>query len=334
MQKTDYTDIFSSSWGPTDNGEKVDGPGLMTISAMTRAVQEGRRGLGTIYVWAAGNGGRHDDDCNCDGYTNSPLSITVNSVTESFKVPPYSESCSAALTVAFSGGNFFSDRNIITSDLGHECTNTHSGTSASVPIVAACVALALEANPNLTWRDVQHLIVHSSFRGPLESKNWRTNGAGYEFDDFFGFGLLNVNQLVLTAQNWTHVPERHSCAVLAVVDNVRIPANRSVVGQMPTMSCNAINSLEHVESVFTIDSNRRGGLSISLTSPMGTISNLLRKRVRDMSVSGFYQWPFMSVQFWGENPSGVWTVEIHNGDTKDAFFTQWLAVFHGYRTNT
>ena len=32
-----------------------------------RGVNEGRRGLGNIYVWASGDGGE-DDDCNCDGY--------------------------------------------------------------------------------------------------------------------------------------------------------------------------------------------------------------------------------------------------------------------------
>ncbi len=31
-----------------------------------RGVNEGRRGLGNIYVWASGDGGE-DDDCNCDG---------------------------------------------------------------------------------------------------------------------------------------------------------------------------------------------------------------------------------------------------------------------------
>ena len=28
-----YIDIYSSSWGPVDNGEKVDGPGLLVKTA-------------------------------------------------------------------------------------------------------------------------------------------------------------------------------------------------------------------------------------------------------------------------------------------------------------
>ena len=37
-----------------------------------------------------------------------------------------------------------------------------TGTSVSAVIGAGIIALALEANPELTWRDVQHLIVRSS----------------------------------------------------------------------------------------------------------------------------------------------------------------------------
>ena len=40
--------------------------------------------------------------------------------------------------------------------------HTMTGTSVSAVIGAGIIALTLEANPDLTWRDVQHLIVRSS----------------------------------------------------------------------------------------------------------------------------------------------------------------------------
>jgi hypothetical protein len=38
------------------------------------------------------------------------------------------------------------------------CTSSHTGTSASAPIAAGICALALQANPVLSWRDMQHLV--------------------------------------------------------------------------------------------------------------------------------------------------------------------------------
>ena len=48
------------------------------------------------------------------------------------------------------------------------CTKSHTGTSASAPIAAGIIALLLEANPKLGWRDVQHLLVHTSKRNSLK----------------------------------------------------------------------------------------------------------------------------------------------------------------------
>jgi len=57
----------------------------------------------------------------------------------------------------------------VTTDVTHRkdsngCTHEHSGTSAAAPLAAGVIALVLSANPCLTWRDVQHLIVLSSVK--------------------------------------------------------------------------------------------------------------------------------------------------------------------------
>lgn len=43
---------------------QVDGPRNATMRAIVKGVNEGRSGLGNIYVWASGDGGQ-DDDCKC-----------------------------------------------------------------------------------------------------------------------------------------------------------------------------------------------------------------------------------------------------------------------------
>lgn len=60
-------DIYSSSWGPSDDGKSLEQPGRLAKLAIERGIKYGRNGLGSIYIWANGNGGGFNDDCNCDG---------------------------------------------------------------------------------------------------------------------------------------------------------------------------------------------------------------------------------------------------------------------------
>lgn len=36
----DHIDIYSASWGPTDNGETLDGPGKLALMAFEKAIRE------------------------------------------------------------------------------------------------------------------------------------------------------------------------------------------------------------------------------------------------------------------------------------------------------
>ncbi|XP_027402381.1 proprotein convertase subtilisin/kexin type 4 isoform X7 [Bos indicus] len=138
--------IYSASWGPEDDGRTVDGPGILTREAFRRGVTKGRGGLGTLFIWASGNGGLHYDNCNCDGYTNSIHTLSVGSTTQQGHVPWYSEACASTLTTTYSSG-VATDPQIVTTDLHHQCTDKHTGTSASAPLAAGMIALALEAKP-------------------------------------------------------------------------------------------------------------------------------------------------------------------------------------------
>ena len=140
----DHIDIYSASWGPDDDGRTVDGPGELAAKAFENGINKGRSGKGSIFVWASGNGGREKDNCNCDGYTNSIWTLSISSATEKGSVPWYSEACSSTLATTYSSGSF-GERQIVTTDLHHGCTASHTGTSASAPLAAGICALALEA---------------------------------------------------------------------------------------------------------------------------------------------------------------------------------------------
>ncbi|KAJ3594058.1 hypothetical protein NHX12_006390, partial [Muraenolepis orangiensis] len=270
---------------------------------------EGRGGLGSIFVWASGNGGREKDSCNCDGYTDSIYTLSISSSTQNGNVPWYSEACSSTLATTYSSGNL-NEKQIITTDLKSKCTDSHTGTSASAPLAAGIIALALEANTNLTWRDMQHLVVRTSHPAHLLTNDWKTNGVGRKVSHSYGYGLLDATAMV--ANIGTH-----------------LVIKKSVDGCLGTAS--HVSSLEHVQAQLTLSYNRRGDLAIHLTSPSGTRSTLLAPRPHDYSSEGFNDWAFMTTHSWDERPDGEWTLEIENvaGASDYGTLTQFTLVLYG-----
>ncbi len=63
---------------------------------------QGRQGKGSLFVWAAGNGGLRGDSCAADGYVNSIYTITVGSADRIGQAAYFDEQCSSKLIVAFS----------------------------------------------------------------------------------------------------------------------------------------------------------------------------------------------------------------------------------------
>ncbi|KAM5230562.1 proprotein convertase subtilisin/kexin type 4 isoform 6-T6 [Hipposideros larvatus] len=305
--------IYSASWGPEDDGRTVDGPGILTREAFRHGVTKGRGGLGTLFIWASGNGGLHYDNCNCDGYTNSIHTLSVGSTTQQGHVPWYSEACASTLTTTYSSG-IVTDPQIVTTDLHHQCTDKHTGTSASAPLAAGMIALALEANPFLTWRDMQHLVVRASRRAQLQAEDWRTNGVGRQVSHHYGYGLLNARLLVDLARTWLPTQPQKKCVIRVLHTPTPILPLTQV--RKKASACaghtNYIRSLEHVQVQLSLSYSRRGDLEISLTSPMGTCSTLVAIRPFDISGQGYNNWIFMSTHFWDEDPQGLWTLSLEN----------------------
>lgn len=342
--KPDMIDIYSASWGPTDDGRTVDGPRGATMQAIVKGVNEGRRGHGSIYVWASGDGGP-DDDCNCDGYAASMWTISINSATNDGQTAGYDESCSSTLASTFSNGKSgYQDAGVATTDLYGQCTTRHSGTSAAAPEAAGVFALAIEANPQLSWRDMQHLTVLTSKRNhlydPKGEHNWTINGAGLEFNHLFGYGVLDAGDIVDLARDWITVPDRFHCAAKTLKGRHQITTDVPLILEIDTNACqgkeNQVNYLEHVQSFITLRSTRRGDVTVYLESPMKTTSMLLSKRPKDDdSNEGFTKWPFMTTHIWAENPRGLWRMfVIFNSDQpQEGQLLEWTLVLHGTKTS-
>uniref|UniRef100_A0A6I8NZU5 Proprotein convertase subtilisin/kexin type 5 n=1 Tax=Ornithorhynchus anatinus TaxID=9258 RepID=A0A6I8NZU5_ORNAN len=334
-----HVHIYSASWGPDDDGKTVDGPAPLTRQAFENGIRLGRRGLGSVFVWASGNGGRSRDHCSCDGYTNSIYTISISSTAESGKKPWYLEECSSTLATTYSSGESY-DKKIITTDLRQRCTDNHTGTSASAPMAAGIIALALEANPFLTWRDVQHVIVRTSRPGHLNADDWKTNAAGLKVSHLYGFGLMDAEAMVIEAEKWTTVPQQHVCVESTDRQIKTIRPNSAVRSIYKASGCSEksnhhVNYLEHVVVRITITHPRRGDLAIYLTSPSGTKSQLLANRLFDHSMEGFKNWEFMTVHCWGERAAGDWVLEIYDTPSQLRNFKtpgklkEWSLVLYG-----
>jgi len=56
--------------------------------------------------------------------------------------------------------------------------------------------------PELTWRDMQWLVVNTTVRIRPDDSRWAANGVGRYYHDYYGFGLLDTWVLVNAAKTW------------------------------------------------------------------------------------------------------------------------------------
>ncbi|XP_060557507.1 furin-like protease kpc-1 [Ruditapes philippinarum] len=318
-------DIYSNSWGPSDDGETFFSLASIQREALQTGVTEGRGGKGVIYSWASGNGG-DSDDCNADGYSNSIYTIAIAAVSETSAPTWYSEHCTAILAATYSGD--FPNARIATTGPSNTCVNNFSGTSSACPLASGIFALTLQANPALTWRDMQHMLVEYSISLGLHADaNFYTNAAGKTVSHWFGFGLMDAEAMVDNAPSWKNVPSSTICTSTQI--NVDINSvTSSIVSTYSASQC-FISYLEHVIVSIRYSASRRGNVEFFIDSPSGTRSKIFRSRTNDLSSSSI-TWDFMSVHTWGENPKGDWTLTMSDavgGTSMNLYY--WSIQFYG-----
>ncbi|EAU87978.1 kex protein [Coprinopsis cinerea okayama7 len=337
--------IYSCSWGPRDDGTKMQTPPYIVRKAVLNGINKGRGGKGSIFVFASGNGAHKGDQCNFDGYTNSIYSVTVGAVDFRGQHPKYSEACAANMVVAYSSG---SGQHIVTTDRGKdECALVHGGTSAAAPNVAGVFALALQARPDLTWRDIQYLCVETARQINPKDRDWERTATGRYYSYKYGYGVLDASLYVQRALTWKLVkPQAWLETPTIQLDGGTLDAEDEWEGGTPIgkegvkskmtitkkmMQDANLESLEHVTIKVWIDHTRRGDVEVAIVSPNGIRSVLAGARERDDSMSGFPGWTFMSVKHWGEDPVGDWTIHVtdQQSEVEEGAFLGWNMILWG-----
>jgi kexin len=332
----DVVDIYSNSWGPPDNGV-LEGPGPLTRDALAYGATLGRNGLGSIYTWAGGNGGTimgDGDNSNQDGYTNSRYTIAVAATTNTGVRSHYSESgANIMVNAPSSGGTLDITTTDRTGSDGYDAsnyTNTFGGTSSAAPLVAGIIALVLEANPDLTWRDVQAILMTTADQNDPTDSDWTTNGAGYPINHKYGFGRVDAQAAVTTATGWTSAGPEVATPEISSSPNLAIPDN-DVIGVNDTISVPYDITTESVQVCFSsTDHTYRGDLDIRLTSPMGTESIMAHTTPHAQRGYNYNDWCFASVRNFGEQGQGDWILTVSDRVAVDTgTFQSWSVQIFG-----
>jgi len=328
-------DIYSNSWGPSDNGNTLEAPGPLVLATFEADAFQGRNGLGNIITWAAGNGLANDDDSNYDGYANSRFTIAVAATTHYGDNSWYSEPGDNILVAAPSDGD---GEGITTTDIegssgytNSDYTDDFGGTSSATPLVSGVVALILEANSNLTWRDLQHVLVNSARVNDAGDWSWGANGAGHDVSHKYGFGVIDAGAAVALALNWTNVGAELNVTSGTQNLNAAIP-DATNVAATDTIYMSDDLQLESVDVIVDIDHNTRGDLEIKLISPSGTESVLATKH--NDNGNDYNNWMFSSVHFWDEGSAGNWTLSVEDKDSgTSGTIDDWELILHGVELN-
>ena len=329
--KKDEIDIYTNSWGPFDDGLRLEAPGPLTIAAMESSVYSGRSGLGNIYTWAAGNGLTDNDNSNYDGYANSRYTIAVTAIDHDGTQSWYAEPGANILVAAHSEGD---GEGITTTDItgsgGYDSgniTDSFGGTSSATPLAAGVIALMLEANSNLTWRDVQNILVHSARIVDPSDSSWGTNGAGLQVSHKYGFGSVDAGAATSLAENWTSSGFESNVTFGPFSPGQTLSDGSSGWDEF-SVSVPVDLQIESVDLIVDIAHPSRGELEITLQSPDGHVSWLAEDH--SDSANDYSNWMFNTVQHWGESSEGNWTLRIRDSSSGNVgALNMWEIHFHG-----
>lgn len=294
---------------------------------------------GTIHVVSAGNErGKPGEDANKKDAQSSPGVIAVAAFGSSGQFASYScfgaNVFVTASSSSFRQGEFGVTTTDRTGDVGYNTasddnpypntsyTADFGGTSSAAPLVAGIMALGVHANPNLDLRMAKHLLVRScDVVDPNDATEqsdggWKTNSAGHRFNQNYGFGLIDADEFTRLAVQFTGVTAIQAATGALTTVGAAVPDNGEI---SRTFTLNAATPLEEMEIYLNIQHTFRGDLEAYLTSPGGTTSRLfIRNGANDSNNQGSIDWWFTCNSFWGENPSGTWTLTVRDrfqGDT-------------------
>jgi Ca2+-binding RTX toxin-like protein len=334
-------DVVNNSWGPTANFQLNVVPAGTVETGIVDAVNNGRRGLGTAIVMAGGNDRATGANTNYNALTANRAVIVTGSInapgdlgTLQTGAKPFSNP-GASILVSAPGSNIGSTSRELVADNGSTFGGDYSaaqGTSFAAPIVSGIIALMLEANPNLGFRDIQSILAMSANKVDdpngtdwtyNTAKNW--NGGGLHTSHDYGFGKVDARAAVRLAETWIETNTAWNEQVKTASSgtlNASIPDGASVLSRTLNMASGL--DVESAQVTLQLNHQRWGDLIIKLISPSGTESILVNRPGKapgsaatdlgDVS-SGTMSFSFNTTHVRGEASGGNWTLQVIDAAT-------------------
>ena len=316
---TNIVAVQNHSWGNADAQPLA--PSSLERIGISNAVTFARQGRGVVMVRSAGNGRQSAYNANDDGYANDPRVITVGAVTSAGRAADYSSPGACLLVAAFGGG---ADRALTTTDrLGAAGQNGGSGagdsadywtstelrgTSFSTPQVSGIVALLLAVNPDLTIRDVQHILILAARQVDESDPDLTSNSSGFSHSHNTGFGVPDAARAVALARGWVPRPplvERRSVSsgIQAIPDDGLRLVLAGSAGSVALLSAPAtpsfgpladgpVAALPLVDMGYATNDlavNLQGKVALIQRGPLGTFAdnrNTFRRKIERAAAAG------------------------------------------------
>ncbi|MEY4615204.1 MAG: Microbial serine proteinase precursor [Pseudomonadota bacterium] len=357
-------DIINQSWGASNSFP-------MSIEAEYRDILKSvtstqRNGRGTLVVKAAGNGylscgssGFCPESANQDQYNNNPYTIVVGALSAQGVKASYS-SIGSSLWISAPGGEFGTTTPaMVTTDLygcdvglsrsssttndfnsgvlaiNNLCryTSAFNGTSSATPMASGAIALLLEGNPQLTWRDVKHILAKTarriepsspamsySYQGQqIEfSLGWVTNAAGIAFHNHYGFGALDISAALTYARSHTLLPPATEHQLGNTITSSKAFGTSSAISATEAIVSTLNKTVETLELEALVSHSYFGDVAIEIISPAGTRSIVMPPFNTYSGTRDGLGNPYATTQtynlisnaFYGEPAAGTWTVKF------------------------
>jgi subtilisin family serine protease len=251
------------------------------------------------------------------------------------------------------GGNAFDNQGYHSENSSCNYMSTMNGTSSAAPTVTGVIALMLEENPNLTWRDVKKILASTARQvdvprtvsvNGIEQYSWITNAAGYKFHNWYGFGVVDAAAAVSSAKAYasnslgTFVETGWNSS--ATVTATMVDSTTHYIDVPITDPSGSSGVIEFVRLRISLRHSKPNSLGIRLQAPSGTVSTLLQPYTRlknnpnaDCSATATCTYfELASNAFYGESIAGTWRLLVtdHISDSTQGIFEKYQINIYGH----